>query len=154
VDILKAIARKICSLEISAHAVPFISRPVMHVRPTDAAEVWSAPKTYSFIEAVTRFGHLVKQFDLALGIRDSTRRRSRWIFRHRAGAGRGRERMTAKDSNRQEVEGQGAVRVRDALGTKSRENNISDYKSKFLLSTSFYHSKPGGFRNVFDSKFE
>jgi hypothetical protein len=65
VDILKAIARKICSLEISAHAVPFISRPVMHVRSTDAAEVWSAPKTYSFIEAVTRFGHLVKQFDLA-----------------------------------------------------------------------------------------
>ncbi len=65
VDILKAIARKICSLKISAHAVPFISRPVMHVRSTDAAEVWSAPKTYSFIEAVTRFGHLVKQFDLA-----------------------------------------------------------------------------------------
>ena len=64
VDILKAIARKISNKDTSAHAVPFISRPVMHVRPTESAEVWSTPKTYSFVEAATRFGHLVRQVEL------------------------------------------------------------------------------------------
>jgi hypothetical protein len=64
VDILKAIARKISNKDTSAHTVPFISRPVMHVRPTESAEVWSTPKTYSFVEAATRFGHLVRQVEL------------------------------------------------------------------------------------------
>jgi hypothetical protein len=64
VDILKAISRKLTNKDSSAHAVPFISRPVMHVRSTDTSEVWTTPKTYSFIEAVTRFGHLVRQVEL------------------------------------------------------------------------------------------
>jgi hypothetical protein len=64
VNILKAIARKLSNKDTSAHAVPFISRPVMHVRPTETSEVWSPPKTFSFVEAAVRFGHLVKQVEL------------------------------------------------------------------------------------------
>jgi hypothetical protein len=64
VDILKAISRKLTNKDSSAHAVPLISRPVMHVRSTDTSEIWTTPKTYSFVEAVTRFGHLVRQVEL------------------------------------------------------------------------------------------
>jgi hypothetical protein len=63
-SIVDPINRKLSNKDTSAHAVPFISRPVMHVRPTETSEVWSPPKTFSFVEAAVRFGHLVKQVEL------------------------------------------------------------------------------------------
>ncbi len=64
VDILKAIARKLSNKNVSAHVVPFISRPVMHVRPTENAESGSVEMTYTFVDAASKFGHLVKQAEL------------------------------------------------------------------------------------------
>ena len=63
VDILKAIARKISNKDTAAHAVPFVSKPIIHVRPTDPKSGQN-PRSYSFAEAVTKFGHLVKQVEL------------------------------------------------------------------------------------------
>ena len=64
VDILKSIARKISNKDVSAHVVPFISRPVMHVRPTENAEPGRPDMTYTFVDAAVKFGHLVKQAEL------------------------------------------------------------------------------------------
>ncbi len=62
VDILKALARKITDKDLTAHTVPFVSRPVIHVRSTDSAN--HGNKTYTFVDAITKFGHLVKQVEL------------------------------------------------------------------------------------------
>jgi hypothetical protein len=64
VDILKSIARKVSNKDVSAHVVPFISRPVMHVRPTENAEPGRPDMTYTFVDAAVKFGHLVKQAEL------------------------------------------------------------------------------------------
>ncbi len=64
VDILKALARKITDKDITAHTVPFISRPVMHVRSTDPEAPARGNRTYTFVDAVSKFGHLVKQVEL------------------------------------------------------------------------------------------
>jgi hypothetical protein len=64
VDILKALARKISDSNITAHTVPFVSRPVMHVRPTNQADSNQINKTYTFVDATAKFGHLLKQVEL------------------------------------------------------------------------------------------
>ncbi len=63
VDIMKALARKITDNSNSAYVVPFISKPIIHVRPTGTG-YGEGSKSYNFVEAVEKFGHLVKQVDL------------------------------------------------------------------------------------------
>jgi len=64
VDILKAIARKITDKNFVAHTVPFVSRPVMHLRPVDTASTNQTSKTFTFVDAVVKFGHLLRQVEL------------------------------------------------------------------------------------------
>jgi hypothetical protein len=64
VDILKALARKVSDLNMVAYAVPFVSRPVMQIRSKEAG-VSSEARSFSFTDAVAKYGHLLKQFELA-----------------------------------------------------------------------------------------
>jgi len=66
VDVLKALARKISVGNISAHAVPFVSKPVMHVRHVDGG---SDTKTYTFTDSVAKYGHPLKQVELGEAFR-------------------------------------------------------------------------------------
>jgi hypothetical protein len=65
VDILKAIARMISGQSLSAHVVAFISRPVIHVKAKEGAVDPIAPKTYTFVDAVSTFGEKLKQVELS-----------------------------------------------------------------------------------------
>ena len=64
VDILKALARKVSDLNLIAYAVPFISRPVMQIRSKESGRS-SEARSFSFTDAVAKYGHLLKQFELA-----------------------------------------------------------------------------------------
>jgi len=64
VDILKALARKVSDQNLAAYAVPFISRPVMQIRSKDSGNS-SEARSFSFTDAVAKYGHLLKQFELA-----------------------------------------------------------------------------------------
>jgi hypothetical protein len=65
VDILKALAKKISNNSIAAHVLAFVSRPVMHVRPKAGSVDTSPPKTFTFVDAVATYGHLLKKVELA-----------------------------------------------------------------------------------------
>jgi len=62
VDVLKALARKISGDQIVAYALPFVARPTLQVRSTDAGS--TETKTYTFTDAISKYGHLLKQIDL------------------------------------------------------------------------------------------
>jgi hypothetical protein len=64
VDILKALARKVTDQHLVAYAIPFVSRPVMQVRSKDGGSISDA-RSFSFTDAVAKYGHLLKQFELA-----------------------------------------------------------------------------------------
>jgi hypothetical protein len=66
VDILKALAKKVSDTSVSAHAVPFVSKPVMHVRHVDGGQ---GTRTYTYTDAVAKFGHLLKQVELGEAFR-------------------------------------------------------------------------------------
>ena len=64
VDILKALARKVSDLNLIAYAVPFVSRPVMQIRSKEAGATTGA-RSFSFTDAVSKYGHLLKHFELS-----------------------------------------------------------------------------------------
>jgi hypothetical protein len=65
VDVLKVLARKISDLNVVANAVPFVSRPVLQVRPKEsAASGNNETRTYTYTDAISKYGHLLKQFEL------------------------------------------------------------------------------------------
>jgi hypothetical protein len=65
VDILKVLARKISDQEVVANAVPFVSRPVLQVRPKEVSGNGNIEtRTYTFTDAISKYGHLLKQFEL------------------------------------------------------------------------------------------
>jgi len=65
VDILKALARKVSNMSVSAHVLAFVSRPVMHVRPKIGSVDKTPPRTFTFVDAVVQYGHLLKQVELS-----------------------------------------------------------------------------------------
>ncbi len=66
IEILKAIAKRLTTETETAHVQGFLSRPVLHYNVAeDAASVASGTgRSYSFIDAVTRFGDLLQDVDL------------------------------------------------------------------------------------------
>jgi hypothetical protein len=64
VDILKALARKVSNSNTVAYAVPFVSRPVMQIRSKESG-MGSEARSFSFTDAVSKYGHLLKHFELA-----------------------------------------------------------------------------------------
>ncbi len=64
VDILKALARKVSDSNLVAYAVPFVSRPVMQIRSKEAG-VSTGARSFSFTDAVAKYGHQLRQFELS-----------------------------------------------------------------------------------------
>jgi hypothetical protein len=64
VDILKALARKVTGQQVVAYAIPFISRPTLQVKATGGGQSNPEIRSYNFTDAIAKYGHLVKQFDL------------------------------------------------------------------------------------------
>jgi hypothetical protein len=65
VDVMKAIARRISNQEDLAYVAGFTSRPMMHIRKAGPPTPNAKPlKSFSYIDSVTRFGHLVDIDDL------------------------------------------------------------------------------------------
>ncbi len=65
VDVMKAIARKVSNKEDLAYVAGFTSRPMMHIRRAGAPSPSTRPlRSFSYIDTVTRFGHLVGVEDL------------------------------------------------------------------------------------------
>jgi hypothetical protein len=62
VDVLKALARKISDQHVVAYALPFVSRPTLQVRSSAAGS--ADTKTFTYTDAVAKYGHLLKQFEL------------------------------------------------------------------------------------------
>jgi hypothetical protein len=63
VDILKALARKVADRNTLARALPFVSRPVLQIRPAEGTRVTES-RSFTFTEAISKYGHLLKQFEL------------------------------------------------------------------------------------------
>ena len=65
VDIMKAIARKVSNAQDLAYVAGFVSRPMMHIRKAGPPSPTMKPlKSFSFIDTISRFGHLVDVEDL------------------------------------------------------------------------------------------
>jgi hypothetical protein len=65
VDILKVLARKISDQEVVANAVLIVSKPVLQVRPKEVSGNGNIEtRTYTFTDAISKYGHLLKQFEL------------------------------------------------------------------------------------------
>jgi len=65
VDVMKAIARRLTNREDLAYVAGFTSRPMMHIRKAGPPTPTTRPlKSFSYIDSVTRFGHLVNVEDL------------------------------------------------------------------------------------------
>ena len=65
VDVMKAIARKVSNKDDLAYVAGFTSRPMMHIRRAGAPSPTTRPlRSFSYIDTVTRFGHLVGVEDL------------------------------------------------------------------------------------------
>jgi hypothetical protein len=65
VDVMKAIARKITNAQDLAYVAGFTSRPMMHIRKAGPPSPTMRPlKSFSYIDTVSRYGHLVDVEDL------------------------------------------------------------------------------------------
>jgi hypothetical protein len=65
VDVMKAIARKVSNADDLAYVAGFTSKPMMHIRKAGPPSPSTRPlRSFSFIDSVTRFGHLVDLMDL------------------------------------------------------------------------------------------
>jgi hypothetical protein len=64
-DVMKVIARKVSNKDDLAYVAGFTSRPMMHIRKAGAPSPSLRPlKSFSYIDTVMRFGHLVDVEDL------------------------------------------------------------------------------------------
>jgi len=60
VDVMKAIARRLTNQNDLAYVAGFTSKPMMHIRKAGPPSPATKPlKSFSYIDSVTRFGHLV-----------------------------------------------------------------------------------------------
>jgi hypothetical protein len=65
VDVMKAIARKVTNKDDLAYVAGFTSKPMMHIRKAGAPTPSTRPlRSFSYIDTLTRFGHLVGVEDL------------------------------------------------------------------------------------------
>lgn len=64
IDVLRAIARKITNDKDIAYVSGFISRPMMHIKSSNDATRGKPLKSFTFIDAVSRFHNLLKKDDL------------------------------------------------------------------------------------------
>ena len=65
VDVMKAIARRLTNKEDLAYVAGFTSRPMMHIRRAGPPSPTTKPlKSFSYIDSVSRFGHLVGMEEL------------------------------------------------------------------------------------------
>jgi len=64
IDILKAIARKVTNKKELAYVSGFISRPMMHIKSAPVTSNSKPIRSYTFIDAVSRFGNQVRLEDL------------------------------------------------------------------------------------------
>ena len=65
VDVMKAIARRLTNKVDLAYVAGFTSRPMMHIRKAGPPSPTNRPlKSFSYIDSVTKFGHLVSVDDL------------------------------------------------------------------------------------------
>jgi hypothetical protein len=64
IDVLRAIARKITNDKDIAYVSGFISRPMMHIKSANEAAKGKPLKSFTFIDAVSRFHNLLKKDDL------------------------------------------------------------------------------------------
>jgi hypothetical protein len=62
VDVLKSLARKISDQQVIAYALPFVSRPTLQIKSAEAGS--SEIKSFTYTDAIAKYGHLLKQFDL------------------------------------------------------------------------------------------
>jgi hypothetical protein len=64
IDVMKAIARKLTTKQEQAYVSGFISRPMMHIKKLPFTANSRPLKSFTYIDAVTKFRHLVKYDDL------------------------------------------------------------------------------------------
>ncbi len=64
-DVMKAIARRLTNKNDLAYVAGFTSQPIMHIRKAGPPSPTNRPlKSFSYIDSVTKFGHLVSVDDL------------------------------------------------------------------------------------------
>ncbi len=76
IDVLRAIARKITNDKDIAYVSGFISRPMMHIKSANDAARGKPLKSFTFIDAVSRFHNLLKKDNLVTAYE-----RAGWAFR-------------------------------------------------------------------------
>ncbi len=66
IEILRALSDTLRTASVQAYVQPFTSRPVLHLRMRDplAQVVQGANRSYTFVEAVGRWGHQLSQYSL------------------------------------------------------------------------------------------
>ena len=64
IDVLKVLARKITDSKDLAYVSGFISRPMMHIKPAGAPTNTRPLKSFTYIDAISRFGNLLSAGDL------------------------------------------------------------------------------------------
>jgi hypothetical protein len=64
IDVLKAIARKITNDKDVAYVSGFISRPMMHIKKAGSGANTRPLKSFTYIDAITRFHNTLKKADL------------------------------------------------------------------------------------------
>jgi hypothetical protein len=64
IDVLKALARKVTSGKDLAYVSGFISRPMMHIKAAGSPINARPQKSFTYIDAISRFGNLLSRGDL------------------------------------------------------------------------------------------
>jgi hypothetical protein len=65
IDVMKAIARKLTTKQEQAYVSGFISRPMLHIKKLPIATNSRPIKSFTFIDVITKFRHLVNFDDLS-----------------------------------------------------------------------------------------
>jgi hypothetical protein len=66
IDVLKSLARKVTDGKDLAYVSGFISRPMMHIKMAGAPANTRPLKSFTYIDAITRFGNLLNRGDLTV----------------------------------------------------------------------------------------
>jgi hypothetical protein len=64
VDVLKAMAKKITNIKETAYVAAYSSRPILHVRTKNAKGEDVVTRSYTFTDAIIRYGHILVKQDL------------------------------------------------------------------------------------------
>ena len=66
IDVLKSLARKVTNGKDLAYVSGFISRPMMHIKMAGAPASTRPLKSFTYIDAISRFGSLLRRSDLTV----------------------------------------------------------------------------------------